>query len=234
MKIKNKVAIITGASSGLGKSLAFELAGRGAGVCLLARSEPKLKKVKKEIENSGGKAIICPLDIRNPKEIKVAVKTIHNLFSKIDILINCAGIYTQGSFADHSIDQINQLIDTNIKGTLFVTHTVLPYMQKLNFGHIVNIISTAGKLPKRKQTLYSTTKFALHGFHQNLQKELKPTQIKTTAIYPSKMNTTLYKNAKVKKEMKNYLHSEDVAKLIADCLDQPQNLIVDDLTIKRN
>jgi len=234
MKIKNKVAIITGASSGLGKSIALELAGRGAGVCLLARSEPRLKKVKKEIEDSGGKAIICPLDIRNPEEVKVAVKTIHNLFSKIDILINCAGVYTQGPFTDHSIDQINQLIDTNIKGTLFVTHAVLPYMQKLNFGHVVNIVSTAGKLPKGKQTLYGTTKFALHGFHQNLQKELKPTRIKTTAIYPSKMNTILFKNAKMKKKMENYLDSEDVARLIADCVDQPQNLIVDDLTIKRN
>ncbi len=234
MKIKNKVAIITGASSGLGKSLALELAGRGAGVCLLARSEPKLKKIKKEIENSGGKSIICPLDIRNSEEVKVAIKTIHNFFSKIDILINCAGVYTQGSFTDHSTDQINHLIDTNLKGTLFFTHAVLPYMQKLNFGHIVNIISTAGKLPKRNQTLYSTTKFALHGFHQNLQRELKPTRIKTTAIYPSKMNTALYKNAKVKKKMKNYLDPEDVARLIADCIDQPQNLIVDDLTIKRN
>ncbi len=234
MHIKNKVAIITGASSGLGRALSIELAKRKVGVCLLSRSEKKLKSLKKEIEGTGGKAIICPLDIKNPQEIKIAIKTIHNLFSRIDILINCAGIYTEGNLTDHTIKQINDLIDTNLKGTIFTTHAVLPYMQKLNFGHIVTISSTAGKLPKRNQTLYSTTKYALNGFHQNLQKELKPTRIKCTAVYPSKMNTSLYKSAKIKKQMKNYLDPEDVAKLIVDTMDQPQNLIVDDLTIKRN
>jgi uncharacterized protein len=234
MHIKNKVALITGASSGLGKGLAFELSSRGVGVCLLARSETKLKTIKKQIENSGGKCLICPLDLRDYDQVQVAVKTIHSLFQKIDILINCAGIYSQKYFIDQSIEEINSLVDTNLKGTLFVTHAVLPYMQKLNFGHIVNVISTAGKSPKRKQLLYSTTKYALHGFHQNLERELRPTRIKTTAIYPSKMNTSLYQNAHLKKKMANYLDPTDVAALIADILDQPQNLIVDDLTIRRN
>jgi len=180
---KSKVAIVTGASSGIGRAICFELAAAGAHLCLAARRKEPLDKIADELFPA--KSLVCPTDVSiNHMAEELAQKTLKE-FGRIDYLFNCAGVFSAGGFGGLRIEAITEMIDINLLGTIYCMHAVIPQMRKQGNGHIVNISSLGGKYPFPGSTGYSASKFAVAGLSSALRHELKPENIHLTVVYPS-------------------------------------------------
>lgn len=183
----NKVVWITGASSGIGKALAYEFAQKGARLILSSRNERALEELRNDLKS--GDHLVLPIDLENFSSHKNAVeKAIHH-FGRIDILINNGGVSQRGLAAetDFKVDQI--ILNTNYLGTVSLTKCVLPHLLKENSGHIATISSVAGKFGVRYRSSYSASKHALHGFFDSLRSELRATKVGVTLICPGFIKT---------------------------------------------
>ena len=208
MKINNLAVLITGGSSGFGLEMAKELIKRNCKVIICSRDHKKLEKAK--ISMNSKKLLYYQCDVRNPEEINRLVSDI----KKIDILINCAGVYNRNSLISSPVSLVSEIIDTNLKGVIYFTHAVLPAMIKRNSGLIININSLTGLNGKKHQALYAASKFGLRGFTDSLREELAHTKIKIFEIYPGSMKTQIYKNAKINNVTYKQMDPGLVAKLI--------------------
>ncbi|WML43060.1 SDR family oxidoreductase [Neobacillus sp. PS3-40] len=188
-----KTMIVTGAGSGLGKELAILLCQQGFHLVLAGRTLEKLSSVKNEIEALGGRADILPMDIRNQEEVNKQLAEMSGRFSLYG-LVNNAGIGHFGPFIEISEQQMNEMFETNVFGTINMTKAILPYLKKQGEGHVLNIISTAGLRGKVNEAVYVASKFAVRGFTESLQKEYEGTKIKFTAVYMGGMDTPFWKN----------------------------------------
>ena len=189
MKLKDKTVIITGSGSGLGEQIAYRVANEGGKVVLVARTEKELRKVKDKIIKSKGAVEYFICDIRDIDQIKKTVNKIINKFSKIDILINNAGIWTDEELEKIDPDRRREAFETNSLGNINFTYEVLPYFKGRNKGYVFNIISTAGAsdTPSGNNIFWKTygaTKWAMTGFTKALNDELKDTKIKVTSFHP--------------------------------------------------
>lgn len=230
MKIDNKIAIVTGASAGLGAALAKVLVTKGATVYGLARSQEKLFAIQDEL---GSNFIPVRMDVSNQKAIDDWVK---NTFSDVlfpDILINNAG----AGFLSSEIDQLpielwHNMINTNINGMVFMTASIVPMMKKTDKTcHIINIGSILGKFARAKTAAYSATKYAVQGFSEALYKELSPHKIKVTCVNPGSMATHIFDDSGILPHP-SYLLPKDVAELIAQIIETPDNFLVDEITFR--
>ncbi|WP_434565036.1 SDR family oxidoreductase [Thermoanaerobacterium thermosaccharolyticum] len=201
--LTGKVAVITGASSGLGADAARAYAEYGANVALLARRKEKLDSVVKEIEASGKKAIAIQCDVTNEENIKNAVEEIISYYGKIDILLNNAGIAVGGSVEDLTVEQWNRVMDTNVKGIYLMCKYVIPHMKERKYGRIVNISSVNAIVADKPEPLvrhvYNASKSAVIGLTIGMAVSLAEYGITVNAIGPglfeSEMTSdTLFKN----------------------------------------
>jgi len=167
---KNKVAIVTGASSGIGKAIAVELALRGVKVVLAARREDKLQEVVKIIRDNGGEAIYSVMDVTVEKLCQKLINTTIEQHGKLDILICNAGISMRANFRDVNVDVLHRLMDVNFWGTVYCTKYALPYLIESK-GSLVGISSIAGIHGLPGRTGYSASKFALTGFLETIRIE---------------------------------------------------------------
>ena len=202
-----KEVVITGAGSGLGQSLAKKFSKEGAKVHLIGRTISKLEKTAKKLENSFE---IHQLDIRHKEEVEKVFSDIN----KVDILINNAGLGRFGKAEKLNKKEIDQMIDTNLKGTIFCTQAVLKKMKKVNSGLIVNIISTAGKKGKATESVYCASKFGIRGFTDSLEKELKDSKIDVSAFYMGGMNTSFWDGILTEERKEKFMNPADVAEII--------------------
>ncbi len=189
--LKNKIVLITGASSGIGKACAEKFAELGASLILIARRKEKLQIVEKELQKKYSiKIYTVQLDVTKRNEVKKFFDTLPKEWKNISILINNAGL-SRGldEFQNANIDDWEEMIDTNIKGLLYVTRTLLPTMIKNNEGHIINIGSTAGHFVYPKGNVYNATKFAVNALTQALKMDLHGTPIRVTSIDPGLVET---------------------------------------------
>ncbi|WP_181350712.1 SDR family oxidoreductase [Thalassobacillus sp. CUG 92003] len=184
-----KTVVITGAGSGLGRAIAKQYASQDHQVILLGRTEEKLALVKKDIIAQGGAADCFVCDVTEPASVEEALKQI----DAIDILINNAGIGIFGELSTYQVEDIETMLDTNVKGTILMTKASLPLLQQSN-GKVLNIISTAGLRGKVKESVYCASKFALCGFTESLQKEWETSATTATAVYMGGMNTPFWKD----------------------------------------
>lgn len=236
MNFKNKTALITGASRGLGKAVALEFASRGANCALVATNASLLESVKTEIEKFGAKAIALPADIKNENDVIKAVSSTVNGFGGIDYLINCAGIASGGRMVDIKTAEWNEIFDVNMKGTFLMTREAVKAMlEKETKGKIINVSSTLGKTGANYVSAYCASKFAVIGFTQSIAMELAPLGITVNAICPGPMDTDMLRKGTVEAYaeqfgkppeviLKNIINSiplkriatpEEVAKIIA-------------------
>ncbi|MDV2683284.1 SDR family oxidoreductase [Alkalihalophilus lindianensis] len=186
---------ITGASSGLGKQLAIDVAKAGATPVLFARNEERLHEVKQTIESAGGTAYIYKLDISKTEAIEASVKDVVGKVGTMDILINNAG-FALFEYADQTAPHENQeMFAVNVLGLMAMTNAALPFMKKENSGHIINIASQAGKLATPKSSVYSATKHAVLGYTNSVRLELADTAIKVTAVNPGPIRTPFFERA---------------------------------------
>jgi short-subunit dehydrogenase len=186
-----KTILITGAGTGLGKELALAYAQEGNRIILVGRTQTHLDEVRQMINQTNGSARSVVCDITDSIQVKQVLAHL-NETEKIDQVINNAGIGYFGPLQDIPADQISHMIDTNVKGTIFVSKAILPTFLERNAGKIMNIISTAGLRGKVHETAYCASKFAIRGFTEALVKELENTSISVSGVYMGGMDTPFW------------------------------------------
>lgn len=219
-----KEVVITGAGSGLGKALAEKISKNGDKVHLIGRTKSKLEVTAKNLENPFE---IHQLDIRKRED----VEKVFSKINRIDILINNAGIGRFGKVENLKRKDIDQMIDTNLKGTIFCTQSVLKKMKKVNNGQIVNIISTAGKKGKATESVYCASKFGIRGFTDSLEKELKESKIDVSAFYMGGMNTPFWDGILAEEKKEKFMNPSDVAEIILANLKNRNRLNIKEVLI---
>jgi len=192
--MKNKVAIVTGASSGIGLATAKELLKQGAKVVLAARSIEKLQTIEKELNNSN--ILIIPTDVSKEEDCKNLINKTIEKFQKIDILINNAGISMRAIFKDVKLEVIKSLMDINFWGTVYCTHYALPHLLKSK-GSVVGVSSIAGFKGLPARVGYSSSKFAMHGFLDVLRTENLKTGLHVMLIAPGFTSSNIRNTALV-------------------------------------
>ncbi|MCK6255743.1 SDR family oxidoreductase [Fictibacillus sp. KIGAM418] len=208
-----KSVIITGGGSGLGAALADEYA-KQYKVILIGRSLKKLNSVADSLAAQGFEAESCVCDITSMEEVK---HVFDQLFQREDVhmLINNAGSGIFGPLEELSVDEIETMLDTNVKGTIFTAKTCLPFFKDKQEGRIMNIISTAGLRGKVNESVYCASKFAVRGFTESLVKELDGTGIQVTAVYMGGMDTPFWDHSDHVKDKSRFKTPEQVALQIA-------------------
>ncbi|WP_273853936.1 3-ketoacyl-ACP reductase [Guptibacillus spartinae] len=210
--IKGKIAYITGASSGIGRATALQLASEGVHVGLIARTEQKLKEVATEAESHGVKAIVAPADISKIEDVDTAVEKLKNELGTADILINNAGIGRYGSFLEIEPEDWKETFEVNVYGTYHVTRAVLPQMIEKDSGDIITISSSSGLKGTAGSTSYSASKFAIQGMTEALMQEVRRNNIRVFTLNPSLVATELVFGDKLDEQDKEkYMQPEDLA-----------------------
>lgn len=240
--LTDQTAIITGASSGIGKEVAAKLAQQGANVVLAARRVERLEELKKEIEQTtSAKVLVVETDVTKKSDVEKMFAQAQEAFGNIDIYVNNAGVMLLSYMEKDKVDEWDTMVDVNIKGVLYGIHAALPSMLERNCGHIVNISSVAGHEVFPTSVVYSATKFAVRSITMGLEKELARTNIRVTNISPGAVETELtdhitdedvIQNFKEKNKGRKVLESADIAKAVAYALTQPEHVNVNEIVVR--
>ncbi|MBW4565479.1 MAG: SDR family NAD(P)-dependent oxidoreductase [Mojavia pulchra JT2-VF2] len=198
MKIQGKVALITGASRGIGRAIALELAQQGIKrIILMARDRQKLAEVATEIEAMGTEVSILAVDLTQTIEVNIAVAQLWRNYGPIHLLVNCAGVAYQNSFLESKLPQVQEEISVNLLGMYNLTSLIARRMASQRQGTIVNVSSLMGKVAAPTMATYSATKFAILGFTQALRRELAEYNIQVKALLPSLTDTDMVRDFKL-------------------------------------
>src|ERR1700757_1567928 len=191
MGVTGRVALVTGASQGIGRACALALAEGGALIALAARNEEKLAAVAKEIESKGGQAATFRMDVANEDEVKSAVKPAIERFGKIEILVNNAGVTKDILLMRMKRADWDSVIQTNLSGAFFTTQAVISSMLKQRWGRIVNVSSVFGQTGQVGQANYSASKAGLIGFTMAMAREVASRSITVNAVAPGYIETAM-------------------------------------------
>jgi NADP-dependent 3-hydroxy acid dehydrogenase YdfG len=239
--LKNKVAIITGASSGIGYATSLTLSKAGIRVAVGARRTEKLQELEKQIIKNNGEILIQKTDVTRKSDCDSLVDTVIEKWGKVDILINNAGLMPLSYFKSGKVEEWEQMVDVNIKGVLYCTSAVVPYMIEKKSGQIINISSVAGRIVFAGGSVYCATKHAIAALSEGLRKELSPTyNIRVTCIEPGAVETELLESItdesmtgfiQATKNMET-LRSDDIANAILYAVQAPRHVNVNEILIR--
>ncbi len=188
-RLRDEVVIVTGASSGIGAETAREFARHGAQVVLAARRVSELQAQVAAITSIGQRAIAIPTDLRESEQVKRLVAQTREQFGRVDVLVNNAGIGSLRSFVSLNEEEIEEMLDVNLRGALLATHAVLPGMIERRHGAIISVASLAGIVPI--SPMYSATKFGLRGFALSLRREVVKKGIAVSVVSPGYIRTSM-------------------------------------------
>lgn len=220
MKLQEKTILITGGTSGLGYAIAKKALEKEAIVYITGRNKDKLEKALSELQSE--KLHTLHIDVRDYEALENAIKQI----GEIDILINNAGVWLEGTLETNSKEQIDTTIDTNVKGVIYTTRAVLPQMLDRNEGFIVNISSSSGLKGRGNQSVYVASKYAVTGFTKSLQIDLEGTNVKVAGFYPGGINTNLFAQAGFPKPIDDWMSADDVAEIIIFMLERNNTMLL--------
>ncbi|HEU5461561.1 MAG TPA: SDR family oxidoreductase [Nitrososphaeraceae archaeon] len=239
--IRDKVVIVTGASSGIGYATALELSKTGAKVAAGARRVEKLETLKNEVQKYGGEILVKKVDVTKKEDCDSFINLVTKTWNHIDVLINNAGIMPLSFFKNLKVSEWEQMIDVNLKGVLYCTAAVIPYMITKKSGHIVNISSVAGRIVFPAGSIYCATKHAVTAFSEGLRQELSQRyNIKVTCIEPGVVSTEL-PNTITDKSLESFVESvkemesikaEDIANAIIYSIDSPPYLNINEILLR--
>jgi short-subunit dehydrogenase len=189
--LNEKVVVITGASSGIGRALAFAFARRAAKLVLVARHEDRLEAVQREIAPYTSDVLVIPADVSDQEQLQNVVDLTLETFGRIDVLVNNAGIAVSGPVQNHSTEQVRRVVEVNLLSAIQLTRLVLPHMLKHNHGYILNISSGLGRTAMPMYATYTATKYGLAGFSDALRRELDRTGVYVTLALPGWTRTDM-------------------------------------------
>ncbi|MCL4150160.1 UNVERIFIED_CONTAM: hypothetical protein GTU68_052858 [Idotea baltica] len=228
-KVKDKVVVITGASSGIGKAIAKELAKNGVKVVLGARRKNQLENIVDEIHNNNGEGVFLETDVTKRNDVINLVDLALKTFGQLDVIVNNAGISELGRMDELDVEGWNKMIDVNLKGVLYGMAAAIPVFKRQNSGHIINIISTSGIKIVPMQGVYAATKNAVRTIAEAFRQE-SDGAIRITGISPGFVKTGLVDEMK-NQEMKKII-PESIANAVIYAISQPKNVEVGDIIIR--
>jgi len=188
---QDKIAVVTGASEGIGRSTALALARQGAHVAISARREALLEQVAAEIRAFGREALVFPADVTDPCQVEQMVEAVIERWGRVDILVSNAGEYIRSPIGEGVLEPIQRSLAVNFYGGVHAILAVLPHMQRQKSGHIVVVTSMDGKIGLRNDGPYVAAKFALTGFTQVLRQELDGSGISVSNVLPGRVDTVM-------------------------------------------
>ncbi|CAC6550928.1 Short-chain alcohol dehydrogenase [Staphylococcus aureus] len=226
--LTDKIAVVTGAGSGIGEAIATLLHEERAKVVLAGRNKDKLQNVANQLAQDSVKVV--PTDVTNKEEVDELMKIAQQTFGGLDIVINSAGQMLSSKITDYQVDEWDSMIDVNIKGTLYTAQAALPTMLEQSSGHLINIASISGFEVTKSSTIYSATKAAVHTITQGLEKELAKTGVKVTSISPGMVDTAI--TAAYNPSDRKKLDPQDIAEAVLYALTQPKHVNVNEITVR--
>jgi 3-hydroxy acid dehydrogenase/malonic semialdehyde reductase len=238
---RKKIVFITGATAGFGKAIAYKFAQHGYDLIITGRRKERLSEIEKELtEQYSCKVISLNFDVRDSEMVSKEINSLPHDFKKIDILINNAGLAAGlALIQDGDIKDWDTMIDTNVKGLLYVSRIIMPWMIANGSGHIINISSIAGKEAYLKGNIYCATKFAVDAITKSMRIDLLEKGIKVTSIDPGAAETEFslvrYKGdvAKAKRPYEGYepLQAEDIAEIVFFAATRPPHVVLNDIVV---
>lgn len=226
--LTDKVAVVTGAGSGIGEAIATLLHEEGVKVILAGRNKDKLQNVANQLAQDSVKVV--PTDVTKKEEVDELIKMAQQTFGGLDIVINSAGQMLSSKITDYQVGEWDSMIDVNIKGTLYTAQAALPTMLEQSSGHLINIASISGFEVTKSSTIYSATKAAVHTITQGLEKELAKTGVKVTSISPGMVDTAI--TAAYNPTDRKKLEPQDIAEAVLYALTQPKHVNVNEITVR--
>ena len=238
---KGQVALVTGASSGIGEATVLVLAARGIRVAVAARRADRLEVLVERIQQAGGEALALSVDVTDELQVQAMVRCTQEQWGRLDILVNSAGLMLLGPIAGAETEDWRRMISTNLLGLLYATHAVLPVMKAQGNGHIVNISSVAGRTARAGSGVYNATKWGVGAFSEALRQECFQDHIRVTLIEPGVVATDLASHItqaaaretalrRIQEIMP--LQSEDVANAIVYAVTQPSHVNVNEILLR--
>ncbi len=229
MALKDQVAIVTGASKGIGKAIARRLAGEGMQVVLSSRTKGTLEAAAGEILKSGGRAVPVVADVSSEEQVNGLVKTTVQKFGRVDVLVNNAGFGIFKSVVEMSVEDFDSMWRVNMRGVFLMTKAVLPHMIAAKSGDIVNICSLAGKNAFKGGTGYGATKWALRGFASSLMLEVRENNIRVMSVFPGSVDTDFSVGGK---KGEHIPQPEDVADSVLFALAAPRRSMFSEIDLR--
>ena len=240
-KLDGKVAVVTGASSGIGEATVRSLAADGAAVVAGARRKERLDGLVDEITEGGGKAIAVECDVTDEEQAHALVQRAVDEFGRIDILVNNAGVMLLSTVGKGLSDQWRQMFEVNVMGLLYATDAAIERMKEQGSGHLVNISSVAGrKVTRDSSGVYAGTKFAVNAISEGLRQELLEDNIRVTIVEPGAVDTELPDHITDEDARESLsgllklerLQAEDIAEAIVYAVTQPERVSVNEILIR--
>jgi NADP-dependent 3-hydroxy acid dehydrogenase YdfG len=238
--LTGKIAIVTGASSGIGEATAVALAARGAKLGIIARRKDRLESLKSRIRQESD-VLVLEADVSDHLQAKAAIEQVIQHFGRVDILVNNAGIMLLGPFEEVDILEWQKMVNVNLLGVMYCTHATIPIMKKQQSGHIVNISSVAGRITKPNSAVYNATKWGLGAFSDAIRQALHKDKIRVTIIEPGAVSTELTEHIpheKTKQQVQDFVGSiealepDDIANSIIYAVTQPLRVNVNEILVR--
>jgi NADP-dependent 3-hydroxy acid dehydrogenase YdfG len=245
-RLEGTVALVTGASSGIGHATALELASEGASVALVGRREDRLTGLATEITGSGGKALVVPADITTPEAAAEAVERTVEGLGRLDTLVNNAGLMLLGPTPGADLNEWQRMVDINLMGLMYTSHAAIPHLVKAaadgprRVADIVNISSLNGRNAYAMMAVYTATKFGVNGFSEALRQELAKQHVRVSVVEPGSVDTELRThNSDAVQQLLSAglgdverLQSQDIADTVGYIVTRPRHVSVAELLVR--
>lgn len=220
-KLQDRIAVITGASTGIGKSIAVAYAAEGAKIVLASRNAEKLELVAKEIQSAGGSALVVPVDVTDEDAVIDLFRQTVEAFDRLDILVNNAGV-SKGAPADElSLEVWQQVIDVNLNAAFLCSREALKFMKPQGFGRIVNIGSVSAKVPRIHSAAYTTSKFGLEGLTRSLALDARDFGVAVSILHPGNTATPIWTGREEIARQEGVMSPDDLARVAVTIVTLP-------------
>ncbi|SEO91457.1 SDR family NAD(P)-dependent oxidoreductase [Actinacidiphila rubida] len=245
-RLQGTVALVTGASSGIGEATAHQLAEQGAAVAVLGRRRDRLEQVADKIRTGGGTAFVVVADIAEQEQAAAAVESVVAELGRLDTLVNNAGFMGVGPALDSPLDEWDRMLQVNVQGLLYVTHAALPHLVRAaedsprRVADVVSISSTAGRVARPGTAVYNLTKFGVNGFTEALRQELIAKRVRVSVVEPGTVDTELSTHLRdgiretIQQQVADLelLHPQDIADAVSYIVTRDRRVAVNEMLVR--